>query len=65
MFICFISNVIVINVSGQGVDLVNEGGVLGTMGEIVSGELDEVLLLDLKNIVVVNISGERVDLINQ
>ena len=59
------SNIVVVNVSGNWVELVDKAVVLGSVGEVISVQLDEVLFLDLENIVVVDISAHWVDLIDE
>ena len=58
------SNVIIINVSRDWVEFLNNGIVLGAMREIILRELHKVLFLNLEDVIVINVSGKWIELLN-
>merc|ERR1719223_1095655 len=60
-----LEDVIIVNISGEGIDLINKRIVLGSMREVISGKLNQVLALKLEDIVIINVSGEWVNLVDQ
>ena len=55
-----LSDILVVNISGDRVELIN----FGVVGKIRLRELDEVLLFNLNNILIINVSRNWIELVN-